>query len=105
MRLSDSEQKLVVRLRKRKQSFARWRWLILLTSVFCIGVATYCFSVLSPLVESDSAVAAHAAFAAPVIYVFLGIGVWLMVDTLFSWHGRAEVDLLLKLIEESQESD
>jgi hypothetical protein len=102
MQLSDTEKKMVARLRKRKQSFARWRWWLLLTSAFCMGVGIYCFSVLLRCFQLDSASGAIVAFMAPVAYLFVWGGAWMITDTLVNWRGKPEVDLLLKLIEDSQ---
>jgi hypothetical protein len=102
MQLSDVEKKMVARLRKRKQSFARWRWMLLLSSALIIGCGIYCFSVLLRCFQLDSASGAIAAFIAPVAYLFVWGGTWMITDTLVNWHGKPEVDLLLKLMEDSQ---
>jgi hypothetical protein len=102
MQLSDAEQKMVARLRKRKQTFARWRWALLFTGIFSMGIGIYCFVILLRMFQLDSTAAAWAAFFAPVAYLFLIIGTWIAADTLMSWHGKPEVDLLLRLMEDSQ---
>ena len=106
MQLSDVEKKMVARLRKRKQAFIRLRWLLLFTSVVCIGVGVFCFVILLRclhLVQSDSAAAVIAALAAPLAYFFVWGGTYILTDTLVNWRGRPEVDLLLRLIEESHD--
>ena len=103
MQLSDAEKKMVAKLRKRKQSFASWRWLLLLTSVFIIGCGAYCFSILLRFLKLDSAGVVSVALVAPFAYLLTWSGMWIMLDTLLNWHGRPEVDLLLRLVEESQD--
>jgi uncharacterized membrane protein YoaK (UPF0700 family) len=103
MQLSDTEKKMVARLRKRKQSFARWRWMLLLSSVFSICCGVYCFSILLRFFQLDSASAVSFAVVAPFAYLLIWSGVWIMLDTLVNWHGKPEVDLLLRLVEESQD--
>ena len=103
MQLSDSEKKMVASLRKRKQTFARWRWWLLLTSVFSMGVGIFGFWTMLRCFQMDSAFVAEVAFSAPVAYLFLWGGIWMMIDTLAKWNGKPEVDLLLRLIEDSQD--
>lgn len=102
MQLSETEKKMVVRLRKRKQTFTRWRWSLLFMGIFSIGVGIYCFVILFRMFQLDSTAATWAAFFAPLAYLFVGIGAFLLTDTLIRWRGKPEVDLLLRLIEDSQ---
>jgi hypothetical protein len=102
MKLSDAEKKMVARLRRRKESFARWRWLRLFTSLFCIGAGIYFFLMLLKCMRPEINLIFIAMMILPLAYLFLWVGAWLMTDTLINWNGKPEVDLLLKLIEESQ---
>jgi hypothetical protein len=103
MQLSDAEKKMVARLRKRKQSFARWRWWLLLVHIFSMGVGCYGLWTMWRCFEMDPTLAiGEVAFFAPIAYLFLYGGLWMMVDTLINWHGRPEADLLLRLMEDSQ---
>jgi hypothetical protein len=52
--------------------------------------------------QLDSAAASMAAFIAPVAYLSVWSGAYIVTDTLVHWHGKPEVDLLLKLLEDSQ---
>lgn len=106
MQLSDLEKKMVARLRKRKQTFVRLRWLFLFTGVINVGIGIFGFVILLRclhLVQIDSAAAVTVALAAPIVYFFVWFGTYILADTLIHWHGRPEVDLLLKLIEESRD--
>src|SRR5215469_7848845 len=100
MKLSDAEQKLVAKLRKQQRDFIRLRWFRLIISGLSTGVGIYGLLALYRSSRSDSLFAVLATFIVPVAYFFLVLGAWLGADTLMNWHGRAEVDLLLRLIED-----
>jgi uncharacterized protein (DUF2062 family) len=106
MQLSDVEKKMVARLIKRKQTFIRLRWLLLFTGVFNVGIGIFCFVILLRclhLAQLDSTAAVIVALAAPLVYFFIWVGTYILADTLIHWHGRPEVDLLLRLIENSRD--
>lgn len=112
MQLSDAEKKMVARLIKRKQTFIRLRWLLLFTGVFNIGAGIFCIVILLRCLRLDPAVTATfsniaavgiAALISPIAYFLFGIGGFILIDTLIHWRGRPEVDLLLRLIEDSRD--
>jgi hypothetical protein len=103
MQLSDAEKKIVVRLQKQQQSFIRWRWGILLSSIVSIGCGIYCMLIVRQCFRPDFASITILAIGAPIAYGMFVIGVWLMIYTFMNWNGKPEVRLLLRLIEESQD--
>ena len=103
MKLSDAEQRLVARLRKRQRDFVRLRWLLLIFSALSMGAGIFGLVGLYHCYRADFVFAVAATFMAPLAYLFFFLGVWLAADTLISWRGRAEVDLLLRLIEDSRD--
>ena len=46
---------------------------------------------------------AAAIGMAPIAIILVLTGAWFIADTLMNWHGKPEVDLLLRLIEESRD--
>lgn len=111
MQLSDVEKKMVARLRKRKQALARSRWLFLFIGAFCIGVGVFCSVILLRCLRLDPAITAAfsniaavaiAVVISPIAYFFVWGGAYILTDTLVHWRGRPEVDLLLRLIEDSR---
>jgi hypothetical protein len=107
MKLSDPEKKLVTRLRKQQQLLIRMRWVGLLAAAISLAVAVFGMVVLGHFHLDNPAAPDILAVAIliPVIYVWLGIGAFLMVHVLWCWNGRPETRLLLRLIEELQDKD
>jgi hypothetical protein len=102
MQLTDVEKKMVATLQKRRRTFIRWRWLLLLTGVFCIGNGIYIVSILQQCFKPDFGAVAILAAAAPMAYFFIGFGAWLGGNTLINWNGKPEVDLLVRLLEDQR---
>ena len=106
MQLSDTEKKMVARLRKQEASLLRWRWLRLVLIVLFFGVTGYNTAwVIRLLYEPNlSSVLAIACFL-PLVYLSAAFGGWLIGDLWMSWNGRPERRLLLRLIDELQKHD
>jgi hypothetical protein len=105
MQLSDTEKKIVARLRKRQQSFIRWRWGFVLSSIICIGCGIYGILILQQCFRPDFGAITILAIATPGTYVLLAFGAMILTYTIINWNGKPEVILLLRLIEESQDDD
>jgi hypothetical protein len=103
MQLSDAEKKMVVRLQRQQQSIVRWRWGILLSSIVCLGCGIYGFWISQQCIRPDVGAITVLAIVLPVAFLMFAIGAWLMVHTFTNWNGKAEVLLLLKLIEDSRD--
>ena len=104
MHLTDTEKKMVERLKKRQQSLKRWRLVGLLGAFGNIGVGCYGIFVLEHFLrEPDLPAALAAAFLIPSVYVVVCTGVGLAVYILLHWNGKAETLLLLRLIEDSHD--
>lgn len=104
MKLFDTDQKLVARLKKRQQQFIRWRWVGLLGATLCIGVGFYAFLVLKDFAQEPALPSVMAiAFLSPIVYLLQISGFGLLIYLAASWRGRPEVVLLLRLVDESQD--
>ena len=109
MQLSDADKKIVARLQKRQQSFIRWRWGILLSSLVSLGCGIYCILILQQCFRPDFSSITILAAATPVAFMMVAMGAWLMVYTFMNWNGKPEISLLLRLlllrlIEESRDN-
>jgi hypothetical protein len=106
MQLSDSDKKLVMRLKQQQQQQIRWRWVELIAAIMYLGAGIYAFGVLNHflvLQQPDISAILAVASLIPTVLVLFGIGVCLIVHLIFCWNGKPETTLLLKLIDESQE--
>jgi hypothetical protein len=106
MQLSDTEKKMVARLRKQEASLLRWRWLGLVCIVLFWGVMGYNTALVIHLLYEPnlSSVLAIACFL-PLVYLFAALGGWMTGELWMSWNGRPERRLLLRLIDELQKHD
>jgi hypothetical protein len=103
MELSDTEKKMVARLRKKQQQMIRWRWWLLLTGIFCLGASGYCLSILlRPVREPDLAFVLSIAFFIPQIYVCVFFGAVAIGYAWANWNGNLQDRLLLRLIDEKR---
>jgi hypothetical protein len=109
MILTFAERKMVAKLKRRKESSAEGRWSFLFfaaLNVF-VGILGILF-VREHLSDPDSKHFTHdiyySVLMAPISCCLILIGAWLIIDKLINWHGRPEVDLMLRLIEESQDN-
>jgi hypothetical protein len=104
--LSDSEKRLIVRLKKRQMQLIRLRWIGLVTGTFSLGLGIFAFVVMEQaLNKPDVLEVLVAAWLVPTIYIFFGAGAFLIAYVIILWNGKPEIHLLLRLIEESQKDD
>lgn len=103
MRLTDTEKRMVARLQKQQESFTRWRWGILLSSMVSLGCGIFAMLILRQCFKPDFGSIIILAIGTPVGYLMMGMGIWLMFHTILNWNGKPEIRLLLKLIEESRD--
>jgi hypothetical protein len=105
MRFSETEKKLIERLKKRQQSLIRWRWIGLLGALGNIALGIVCLVVLDHFLDKPDlpAAALVAAFLIPTTYILIGAGLGLVVYMILHWNGKPETSLLLKLIEDSRD--
>ena len=101
MELSDTEKKMVARLRRKQQQMLRWRWLLVFVGVFCLGASGYCLSMLIRFLhEPDLASVLVIACFLPQIYLCVLFGTWVICYTCANWNGNPQDRLLLRLIDE-----
>jgi len=100
MKFSDTEKKLVARLKKRQQQMIRWRWVGLLAAISNLGTGIYAFVVLEHFLQQPAPPAVLVACLLPTVYGLVGIGAGLLVYLFLCWNGRPETRLLLRLIDE-----
>jgi uncharacterized membrane protein len=104
MQLSDTDKKLVARLKKSQQQFIRWRWVGLFAAILCIGIGIYAFVILQQFAQEPALPSVMAiAFLSPVVYLLQVSGFGLLIYLVTFWRGKPEVDLLLRLMEDSQD--
>ena len=104
MQLSDTDKKLVERLKKRQQQFVRWRWVGLLGAILCIGIGIYAFVILEQFAQEPALPSVMAiAFLSPIVYLLQVGGFGLLIYLVAFWRGKPEVDLLLRVIEDSRD--
>ncbi len=105
MKHSDTEKKLVERLRRRQQRLVRWRWFLLISAAIyfpigCFGlVFTFCF-----LSESGTTGQIVACWL-PLCVGMMAVGIALAGSLFCCWGGRLETRLLLALIERLPHDD
>jgi lipid-A-disaccharide synthase-like uncharacterized protein len=104
MQLSDTDKKLVERLKKRQQQFIRWRWVGLVGSILFIGVGIYAFVVLQHFAQEPALPSVMAiAFLSPVVFLLQVGGFGLLIYLVAFWRGKPETRLLLRLLEDSRD--
>jgi len=106
MQLSDTDKKLVERLKKQQQSLIRWWWIGFVGAVINIAVGCYGVTVICHFLHQPEPISAMVvAFLIPSVYVLVLGGVWLAVYLLLNRNGKPETRLLLRLLEESRGDD
>jgi hypothetical protein len=99
MNLSDSEKRMVAKLRKREASLVRWRWGIAIVALGYVGLGAFGLAVaLRFLQTEDPNTPLVLSFLVPLIFLVTLIGVGLGVYLSLRWQGRPETVLLLRLI-------
>ncbi len=94
---------MVERLKNRQQSLIRWRWVGLIGALVYIGAGCYGLaSVIHFLHEPDITSVLIIACMLPVAYGLVALGVGLAAYLFLRWNGKPETNLLLRLIEDSQ---
>jgi hypothetical protein len=106
MKLSETEQKIVARLRKEEESLARCRWFTLLGGVVCLAAAGYGSLILFRCFQNpDMTSVVLAAYLLLPLYIALSYGVAAIGHTWRDRNGNPERRLLLRLIDELQKHD
>ena len=101
MELSDTEKKMVARLRRKEEQMRRWRWWLLFVGVFCLGVVAYSFSILLRFFhEPDLTGVFVIACFLPQLYLGCLFGAGLVCYTWANWNGNPQTRLLLRLLDE-----
>ena len=101
MELSDTEKKMVARLRRKQETILRWRWFMLLFGIGFTGASFYLLSMLTRFArEPDLAAVLMISCFLPPIYLFLVFGAGTIGYTWANWHGNPQDKLLLRLIDE-----
>ena len=106
MTLSDNENRMIAKLRKRQQQSRRWRipfaifwtiqiilWLFILNYVFGLPIT-------DPIIKLTILV-----YVVPTTFAFIGLASALLGEVLGNWHGKPETDLLLRVIDEIQKKE
>jgi hypothetical protein len=106
MQFSDTDKKLVERLKKRQQQFTRWRWVGLLGATLCIGVGIYAYVVLDSFLQEPGIPTVMAvAVLSPLVYLLQVGGFSLLIYLVAFWNGKPETHLLLRVIEKLENDD
>jgi hypothetical protein len=101
MELSDTEKKMVARLRRKQVQTVRLRWWMLLGGIFCLAVSGYGSSVLMrALHEPDLMSVLAVACLLPQIYICMFLGAGAIGYAWANWNGNPQDRLLLRLIDE-----
>jgi hypothetical protein len=106
MQLSNTDKKLVERLKRQQQSLMRWWWVGFVGALVNIAVGCYGVVVITHFLHQPEPIAAMVvAFLIPSVYILVLGGIWLAVYLLLCRNGKPETRLLLKLFEDSQDDD
>ncbi|MBE7501235.1 MAG: hypothetical protein M5U12_30525 [Verrucomicrobia bacterium] len=101
MQLSDTEKKMIARLRRREEQMRRWRWWLLFVGVFCLGAVCYSFTILLRLFhEPDLTAVFVIACFLPQLYLGCLVGAGMIGYTWARWSGNPQTRLLLRLLDE-----
>ena len=103
MELSETEKRMIEKLKKRQQFLVRWRWVGLIgTLVYVVvGLCGVVFS-LHFLNRSETTPDLIVACIFAAALGLFALGVVLAAYLLLNWNGDCETRLLLRLIEDSQ---
>jgi hypothetical protein len=103
MMLSETEKKMVVRLRKEQESFLRLRWVGLLGSIGSIGVAIYGFAnLIRHFNKPEMSSLLVATWLLPQLYLLAIAGSLILGYVVRYWRGNPRTILLLKLLDQSK---
>ncbi len=103
MQLSDTEKRIVGRLKRRQQSLVRWRWVGLIGALVYIAVGLYgLVFVLNFVNRPETSPDLIIACMLPMAFGLLALGVLLVGYLALRWNGHHETRLLLRLIDDSQ---
>jgi hypothetical protein len=114
MQLTETEQRLVGRLKRRQKSFKRWRWAGLLGSLFNIGVGFYFGTVTWQYVWDyirlgnsglNLALAVGVLMMWPCLYFTTMLSFVAVLYLIKNWNGSPQTLLLLKFVEESKSQE
>jgi hypothetical protein len=106
MKLSDTEKKMVDRLRRRDASLIRWRWAGAVGALCYLVVgAISLVAALHFLHEPDLTAALALSLLVPITLGATAAGVGFAVYLFLRWNGRSETQLLLRLLDESEKND
>jgi hypothetical protein len=102
MTLSETEKRMVERLRKREAMFLRWRWVLAIIHGGVVIASLVLLVALGRFPDDiPNSKSMVVAFMLPPAYLLMaGSSVWLGY-VIANWHGNAKTQLLLKLIDES----
>lgn len=104
MRLSDTEKKMIMKLRRNEEARRRWRWPMLLTGVFGLGVSGYSSTLFLPSFQKPDLVdVLLVACFLPQVYLGWLVGLWFIRYSLTNWNGNPQTRLLLRLLDEKSE--
>jgi len=107
MQLSDTENKMVARLRKEQQLIIRLRWVRLLVAIVGLAACVYCEFTLIEVVRSDPdqfSLFLVALISPFICLIFLG-DTFAIVYILRYWNGKPETRLLLRVIDDFEKHD
>ncbi len=105
MQLSDTDKKLVARLKKQQEQFLRWRWVGLIGALFFIGIGIYGFVIVDGFAQEPALPSVMAiAFLSPVVFLLQVGGFALLIYLVTFWRGKPETRLLLRLLEDSRDA-
>lgn len=105
MNLSEDEIRAIAKLRRRQQQLLRWRvpsaifWASQI--ILWLFIINYSFSLP---INDPSAKTSLLVYIIPTAYAFIGIASVVLSYTIWNWRGRAETDLLLRVIDEMQKT-
>lgn len=101
MILSDSEKKMIERLRKREALLLRWRWLLVIVHGGVVITALVLVVVLARFPDDiPNFKLTVVAFTLPPLFLLMAVSsVWLGY-VIAHWRGNAQTQLLLKLLDE-----
>jgi hypothetical protein len=90
MQLSDTDKKLVERLKNRQRQFIRWRWVGLLAAILCIGIGIYAFVVLQQFAQEPALPSVMAiAYLSPVVFFSASRRIWFIDLRCYLLAGQA----------------
>ena len=107
MILTDAEEEMVRRLRKKQVHMHYLRWWLLLCSISVLGLSAYCAWLLAHNFqkrEPDLVSVMMIAMYLPKIYFSMSLGGLILIYTRWNWNGSPQDKLLLRLIDESRKT-